>query len=131
MSYKKHWRDYQTEFGARPVKESLRKLSKDERVEVAAGMADVLENGLEAARHLRGDIYEVRVDGPNRSYRLLFSSEGHFGCVLLALHVFEKRTQKTPPKELALAEARLADWRACGAGKQRRGRTRPRNVVQS
>jgi phage-related protein len=120
MVFKRQWRDYKTESGARPVKEALGKLSKDERVEIAAGMADVLENGLEVARHLREDIYEVRVDGPNRSFRLLFSSEAHFGCVLLALHVFEKRTQKTPPKELERAEARLADWRACGAGKRRK-----------
>jgi phage-related protein len=120
MAYKKQWRDYQTESGARPAKEALSKLSKDERIEVAAAMADVVENGLETARHLRGKIYEVRAHGPNRSFRVLFSSEGHYGCVLLALHLIEKRTQKTPPKELEVAEERLADWKACGEGKRRR-----------
>jgi phage-related protein len=121
MAYRKQWRDYQTESGARPVKAALGKLSKEERIEVAAAMDDVAENGVaEAARHLRGKIYEVRADGPNRSFRVLFSSEGHYGCVLLALHLIEKRTQKTPPDELAVAEERLADWKACGEGKRRR-----------
>ena len=65
---------------------------------VVAGMKDVVENGLHAARHLRGGIYEVRADASTRSFRLLFSTEGTYGQVLLSLSAFEKRTQKTPPR---------------------------------
>jgi phage-related protein len=119
MAYKRHWRDYKTATGLKPVKQFVAKLSQAERAAVAAGMTDVVAHGLKAGKHLRGDIYEVLVEGPNRSFRLLFSKEGRGGHVLLALHAYEKRSQKLPPRELALAEKRLADWRACGAKRQR------------
>jgi phage-related protein len=34
--------------------------------------------------------------------------------VLLALEVFAKKTRKTPPAKLELAERRLRDWRPRG-----------------
>jgi phage-related protein len=82
-------------------------------------MKEVVDRGLPAARHLRGDIYEVRADAATRSFRLLFSSEGRYSHVLLALSAFEKRTQKTPARELELAERRLVDWRKRGVAKKR------------
>jgi hypothetical protein len=39
--------------------------------------------------------------------------------VLLSLSVFEKRTQKTPPAEISLAESRLGAWRARGSTKRK------------
>jgi phage-related protein len=45
------------------------------------------------------------------SYRVLFATEGARGQVLLAVSAFSKKTQKTPPREITLAERRLADWR--------------------
>jgi len=78
--------------------------------------------GMRAARHLRGDIWEVRVDGAKRTYRVLFSSEGRFGQVLLALEGFTKKTQETPARTIDLAARRLADWKKRGAdtGKARK-----------
>jgi phage-related protein len=67
-----------------------------------------------AARHLRGEIYEVRADGDRRTYRLLFAPEGRRSQVLLALEGFSKKTQKTPPEKIRLAERWLADWRRRG-----------------
>ena len=75
-------------------------------------MKDVREHGRSVARHLRGDLYEVRADGAGQSYRLLFAAEGRFAQILLSLHAFSKKTQKTPKKELQLAEERLREWRA-------------------
>lgn len=106
------WRDYETNAGGRPVRDFLRKLTDEEAAEVVAAMNDVSKNGIAVARHLRGDIYEVRADGMTRSFRLLFSQETRF--ILLGLHAFEKRTQKTPPAELELAEKRLRSWRLRG-----------------
>ena len=36
------------------------------------------------------------------------------GQILLGLEAFGKKTQKTPPESMALAERRLRDWRARG-----------------
>lgn len=78
-------------------------------------MLDVRKNGLIAARHLRGQLYEVRADGAGASYRLLFAEERAKGRVLLALHAISKKSQKTPLQEIGLAERRLAEWRRRGA----------------
>lgn len=111
----RQWRDYRTVGGGRPVKDFLDKLTDEEVAAIAAGMRDVRERGTIAGRHLRGAIYEVRADAATRSFRLLFSCEGKFSHVLLALSAFEKRTQKAPARELELAERRLKDWRARAA----------------
>ena len=109
--YHRQWRDYRTPAGVRPVKDFLDKLTDEEVATIAAGMRDVRERGTLAARHLRGEIYEVRADAMTRSFRLLFSCEGRYSHVLLSLSAFEKRTQKAPAREIALAERRLRDWR--------------------
>lgn len=77
-------------------------------------MEEVRDKGLRAARHLDGDIWEVRVDGDRVIYRVLFAEEGTRGRVLLALEAFKKKTQKTPPSAITLAKRRLADWRRRG-----------------
>ena len=74
-------------------------------------MRDVIREGMQEARHLHGDIHEVRADGVDSSYRLLFSAEGNKGRILLALVAFPKTTQRTPVRLIELAEKRLADWR--------------------
>ena len=109
--YHRQWRDYRTPSGARPVKEFLARLTDEEVAAIAAGMRDVKQRGTVAARHLRGDIYEVRADAATRSFRLLFSCEGKYSHVLLALSAYEKRTRKAPTQEIELAERRLRDWR--------------------
>jgi phage-related protein len=75
-------------------------------------MKEVATNGLTAARHLRGEIYEVRADAERSSYRILFAVEGKRGQVLLALEAMAKKTRKTPQPVIALAERRLTDWRS-------------------
>lgn len=123
--HRRQWRDYRTPAGARPVKTFLDTLTDEEVAAVVAGMKEVAESGLSAARHLRGDIYEVRADAATRSFRVLFAMEGRFSQVLLSLSAFEKRTQKTPPRELELGERRLKDWRERGAMKRHAKRPRP------
>ena len=99
------------------MREFLDTLPARDAAEIAAAMMQVRERGTFAARHLRGDIWEVRVTGENRAFRILFSIEGRLGQVLLALEGFTKKTQRTPPATLELAEARLADWRGRGRAK--------------
>ena len=77
-------------------------------------MKEVAREGLRVARHLRGDIWEVRVEAENAAFRVLFSTEGRAQQVLLTLEAFSKRTQKTPARTIRLAEQRLADWRRRG-----------------
>ena len=108
-SPKRRWRYYRTAAGASPVADFLGGLAVADRAPVAAAMASVRIGGLPVARHLRGDIYEVRAERAGRAWRVLFADEGARGQVLLAVNGFEKRSQKTPRQELELAERRLDD----------------------
>lgn len=108
---RRRWRDYRTAGGRRPIKEFIDGLSDVDAAAVVAAMKDVREAGLTAARHLRGEIYEVRADGDRQTYRILFAPQGRRSQVLLALEGFSKKTQRTPPQKIQLAERRLADWR--------------------
>lgn len=110
----RRWRDYRTSAGRRPVAEFIRQLSDPDAAAVVAAMKEVALDGFVAARHLRGEIYEVRADGDRVIFRILFAAEGRRGQVLLALEAFGKKTQKTPPATVTLAERRLKDWRARG-----------------
>lgn len=109
----RRWRFYATEAGRKPVRSLLDELSDADAAAVAAAMREVAMTGVSAARHLRGDI-EVRADSDRQAYRLLFAPEGRQGQILLALEGFSKKTRKTPPAKIELAEKRLADWRTRG-----------------
>lgn len=89
-------------------------MSDRDAAAIVAGMLDVRERGLRAARHLEGDVWEVRVDGDRVIYRVLFALEGAHGQILLALVAFNKKTQQTPRPALDLAQRRLGDWRRRG-----------------
>src|SRR5436190_19584500 len=108
---KRRWRDYRTAAGRRPVKDFFDQLSDADAAAVVAAMQEVQRLGLAAARHLRGDIYEVRAEGDRQIFRVLFATEGRSAQILLSLEGFSKKTRKTPPEKIRLAERRLADWR--------------------
>ena len=111
---RRRWRLYRTSVGRSPVREFLDGLSDADAASVAAAMRQVAVDGLVAARHLTGEIYEVRADGDHQAYRVLFATEGVQGQVLLALEGFSKKTQRTPPARIAVAQRRLNDWRVRG-----------------
>ena len=105
------WRHYETAAGNRPVLEFIRKVPDGDKAAILAAMKEVRVEGVRAARHLQGELYEVRADGRRVIYRVLFAREGGRGQVLLSLVAFKKKTQKTPPVQIELAARRLRDWR--------------------
>lgn len=117
---KRRWRAYETASRSRPVEDFIDALSDEDAAAVLAAMKDVQIRGLIVARHLRGDIYEVRASGNRQIFRVLFAPEGRYGQILLSPEGFSKKTQKTPPQEIALAEQRLADWRSRGPAERGR-----------
>lgn len=108
------WRDYQSAAGRRPIKEFLAGLGDEDLASVIAAMAEVRQKGVQAARHLEGDIYEVRADGKGVIYRVLFAPQGKHKQVFLSLEAFKKKTQRTPPQSIQLAKRRLLDWKRRG-----------------
>ncbi len=77
-------------------------------------MKEVRKQGLQAARHLDGEIYEVRADGKGVIYRVLFAPQSRHKQVFLSLEAVKKKTQKTPLQTIRLAKRRLLDWQRRG-----------------
>ena len=119
-TFRRHWRFYRTEGGAETVGRELDALEADHAAALIAEMRIIARSGLRdgGARHLRGPIWEVRADSVEVTLRALFAKQGRYGQVLLALHVFKKKTQQTPPAAIELAERRLRDWTHRGRPKR-------------
>ncbi len=103
---------YETAQGARPAEAWLR----DQPVKAQARFAWVFnlleEHGTSVkgpyVSHLRGKIWEVRVEHQKVQRRLLYFSAPERKFVML--HGFVKKTQKMPPKEIEVAEQRMRDY---------------------
>lgn len=98
--------------GRVPVREWLEEQDRDVQERVAA-LLQVLRAqggrlGMPHAKHLRGKIWELRVQAQGVAHRILYATVGKRRILLL--HGFRKTTQETPPKALHLAEDRLADF---------------------
>jgi phage-related protein len=126
LQYRRQWRFYRSTAGREPVREFLDRLPDEDAAVVAAVMKEVRATGRghRDVNHLRGDIWQIEIDGTRVIYRLLFAEEGRFSQVLLALEIVNKKWQTAKSRHILLAERRLADWRA--RGRQNRSRLRKR-----
>jgi len=98
--------------GYEPVRDWLNELSREDQKVVGRDLAKVQFGwpvGLPVCRPLSGGLWEVRSTlKTRREARVLFGfHEGR----LIALHAFIKKTQKTPPDDLALARQRMKEVR--------------------
>jgi len=112
MIYNKH-KGYKLRFyqnlatGRKPIDNYLNKLGKKERAKITKYLEFFRANDnlltFSLAKHIRGKVWELRIDFLNKRYRLLY-------CVLyrqiIILHVFLKKTAKTPNSEILLAQKR-------------------------
>jgi phage-related protein len=96
--------------GREPVREWLNELPREDQGVVGRDMAKVQFGwpvGLPLCRALGGGLWEVRSSLPSRrEARVLF---GFHDGMLIALHAFIKKAQKTPAEELALARNRMRE----------------------
>jgi len=114
FQHPRFWRYFTNARGERIVERFIADQADPDAAAIVVAMGRVQQRGIQAARHLRDEIFEVRVAGDKKQFRILFATEGDYNQVLLALESFSKKTQKTPPDKIALAEERLAEWRRRG-----------------
>ena len=98
---------YKTETGKEPVREWLKELPLEEKKIIGQDIKTVQFGwplGMPIVRKLDEDLWEVRSHLPNRIARVLFTVSGE---VMVLLHGFIKKSQKTPADDLALAKKRL------------------------
>jgi phage-related protein len=103
-------RFYRTETGKEPVREWLRSLDEGDRRAIGLDLMRVQFGwpiGMPLVRSLKDGLWEVRSSLPSqRIARLvLYFHDG----MLVVLHGFIKKTQKTPADDLALARRRMAE----------------------
>jgi len=106
-------RFYRTELGTCPVEEFLDSLTGKQAQKVIWVLQLIEEMDLIPVQYFKklvntDDLWEVRVQMGNNIFRLLgFLEENK---VVILNNAFQKKTQKTPKKEIQLAEARKKDY---------------------
>ena len=110
----RRWRVYTTRAGRSPVRDFIAALTDEEAADVVAAMSDVRREGVRVAKHVEGELYEVKADSERQTFRILFAQEGAHDQVLLALEAFSKKQQRLPRDRIDLAHRRLRDWRSRG-----------------
>ncbi len=104
---------YRTESGTCPVEEFLDSLSGKQAQKVAWVLQLIEEMEVIPMQYFKkivntGNLWEVRVQTGNNIFRLLGFLEGN--QLVILTHGFQKKTQKTPKKEIQLAETRKSDY---------------------
>jgi len=100
-------RFFRTDAGGEPVREWLKALAVVERRTIGEDIKTVQFGwplGMPLVAHLGSGIWEVRSRLSTRIARVLFVLDGD---VMVLLHGFIKKEQKTPKPELDLAKERL------------------------
>jgi phage-related protein len=96
--------------GREPVRDWLNNLPREDKRTIGRDIAKVQFGwpiGLPICRSLSGGLWETRSSLPSRrEARVIF---GFHDEVLVALHAFIKKTQKTPAGELAIARQRMTE----------------------
>ncbi|MHC5776182.1 type II toxin-antitoxin system RelE/ParE family toxin [Nostoc sp.] len=59
-------------------------------------------------KHLEDKLYEIRAEQDRNIYRVIYFA--YTGKQFILLHGFQKKSQKTPRKELKLAKERMKDF---------------------
>ncbi len=104
---------YRSNTGNEPVREWLKSLDAPDRLAVGQDMMRAQWRwpvGMPLCRAMGQGLWEVRTELPSkRIARVLLCVDGG---VLVALHAFIKKTQKTPDNEIALAHKRQKELKS-------------------
>ena len=102
---------YKTKTGKEPVREWLKSLSSDDKKTIGEDIKTVQFGwplGMPIIRKLDKDLWEVRSKLNKRIARVFFTVEDD---VMVLLHGFIKKSQKTPKNDLELAKKRATQLR--------------------
>ena len=102
---------YQDEQARQPVTDFIASLPQKDQARIYWILDLLREFGLDLrmpyARPVHGKLWELRIQSGRNIYRIFYFA--HTGRRFVLLHVFQKKTRKTPRKELTIAERRLND----------------------
>ena len=103
---------YKTPAGNEPVREFLRELPKDDRAVIGEDLLTIqfgFPLGMPLCKALGDGLHEVRSSLPSkREARLIFFTDGQ--KIIVVVHGFIKKTQKTPDDDMRRAKERKAEY---------------------
>jgi phage-related protein len=98
---------YNTEAGNEPVREWLKSLPREDRKAIGEDIKTAQYGwplGMPLIRKMERGLWEVRSNISTGIARVIFTVKG---AMMILLHGFVKKSQKTPPNELDTARRRL------------------------
>ena len=102
---------YESISGRSPVEEFIASLSTEDQVRFFDVVVGIELEGLEyrrvVFRHLRAKLWEIKFQAPSGGYRIMYVVLQ--GDLMIWLHAFKKKSQKTPLDDLRLAERRMKE----------------------
>ncbi len=103
---------FQTLNSKEPVRDWLISLSEIQKKAIGTEIKVVQYGwplGMPVVRKMATDLWEVRINITTGIARVLFTVDGE---LMILLHGFIKKSQKTPKNELAIAKKRLHQYRS-------------------
>lgn len=101
---------YTDEAGHHPVEDFLASLDRKTKARFDWSIEQLRVRNVQAGeplvRHLEGKLWELRRESDGNIYRLIYFF--HTGRQIVFLHGFQKKTEKTPRREIDVARQRLA-----------------------
>jgi phage-related protein len=102
---------YTSQSGRSPVEDFIGTLSKADQARFRDVYDGIRNNGLDCPRvqfrQLRGKLWEIKFTAPSGGYRIAYVVIQK--DVMVWLHAFKKATQKTPVRDLDIAEKRMQE----------------------
>lgn len=102
---------FETKNKKQPVRDFILSLKQNDRKIIGVDIFVVQKTfplGLPLVRKMGNNLWEIRSTISQGIVRIFFTIENNF---LILLHGFVKKTQKTPEQELAVALARLKEFK--------------------
>jgi phage-related protein len=102
---------YETKAGGSPIEAYIDRLPDRDKARFMDVVEELEQNGLQAARlvlkPIEGKLWEVKFRSYSGSFRILYTMITKEEMIWL--HVFSKKSQKTPQKELKIARSRMKE----------------------
>ena len=103
---------YQTDTGSSPVEEFLKSLDDKTQARFIWSIGQLRMQNVRAGeplvKHIEGKIWELRRASDGNIYRLMYFF--FTGRKIVFVHGFQKKTQKTPRREIEIAQERMEDY---------------------
>ena len=103
---------YEDAGGGRPVLEFIESLDERTQARLRRAIEELrvrnVTAGFPLVRHIEGKLWELREESQTNTYRLFYFFFS--GRRIILVHAFQKKSQKTPRREIETAKRRMQEF---------------------